>query len=323
MLDTFPFPGGTTTAESLWMGVPVLTLAGKTFLSRQGVGMLMNVGLTDWIASDADDYVARAVSHAGDLLALAALRGTLRQQVLDSPLFDARRFAGHFEAALRGMWQAWCDGRAGDSTQQTEVPPMNTFLHVGCGGSYKDRTTRGFNTSEWQELRLDIDPNANPDIVGTMLDMSAVADSSADALFSSHNIEHLYAHEVPLALAEFRRVLKPDGFVVITCPDLQSVCQLVAEDKLTEPAYISPAGPIAPLDILYGLRSALQRGNHYMAHRCGFTESVLVSVLHEAGFCSVVSGSRGQPHYDLWALASKEERAEEDMAALVEAHFPE
>jgi len=120
---------------------------------------------------------------------------------------------------------------------------MKTFLHVGCGPKRKDRTTAGFNTPEWNEVRFDIDEKANPDILGTMLDMSGVASGSVDAIFSSHNIEHIYPHEVPLALAEFLRVLKPDGFLVVTCPDLQSVCALIAEDKLTEPAYDSPAGP--------------------------------------------------------------------------------
>lgn len=107
-LDPFPFTGGTTTAEALWMGVPVLTLAGERFLSRQGVGLLMNAGLPEWIAEDADDYVARAASHAADLHRLSALHDGLRQQVLSSPVFDAPRFARHFEAALRAMWEIWC-----------------------------------------------------------------------------------------------------------------------------------------------------------------------------------------------------------------------
>jgi len=107
-LDPFPFPGGTTTVEALWMGVPVLTLTGERFLSRQGIGLLMNAGLPEWVATDPRDYVARAVAHASDLQGLALLRSGLRQQVLDSPLFDASRFAQHFEAALRGMWQIWC-----------------------------------------------------------------------------------------------------------------------------------------------------------------------------------------------------------------------
>jgi predicted O-linked N-acetylglucosamine transferase (SPINDLY family) len=110
-LDPFPFPGGTITAESLWMGVPVLTLAGERFLSRQGVGMLMNVGLPEWVAADADAYIAAAASHAGDRQRLAALRNGLRRRALESPLFDAARFARHFEGALRSMWQKWCNGR--------------------------------------------------------------------------------------------------------------------------------------------------------------------------------------------------------------------
>ncbi len=102
-LDPFPYPGGTTSIEGLWMGVPVLTLAGDKALSLQGVSILQNIGLPDWIAADANDYLARAVRHASDLPALAALRGQLRPRLLASPLCDAPRFAGHFEAALQAL----------------------------------------------------------------------------------------------------------------------------------------------------------------------------------------------------------------------------
>ncbi len=108
-LDPFPYPGGTTSVEALWMGVPVLTLAGDRFLSHIGESILQNAGLPDWIAIDAEDYVARAAMHAGDRQRLALLRKALRQQVLASPLFDAPRFARHFETALRGMWTQWCN----------------------------------------------------------------------------------------------------------------------------------------------------------------------------------------------------------------------
>jgi hypothetical protein len=133
-----------------------------------------------------------------------------------------------------------------------------TFLYVGCGPKHKDRTTTGF--AEWSELRFDIDESVQPDLVGTMTDMSSVLSESVDSVFSSHNIEHLYPHEVTVALSEILRVLKPDGFAVITCPDLQAVCALVAEEKLTEPAYTFLAGPIAPLDILYGRRPPYGEG---------------------------------------------------------------
>ena len=196
---------------------------------------------------------------------------------------------------------------------------MKTFLHVGCGPKRKERTTAGF--ADWSELRFDIDESVQPDLVGTMTDMSSVSTESVDAVFSSHNIEHLYPYEVPVALSEFLRVLKPDGFAVITCPDLQAVCALVAEDKLTEPAYTSPAGPIAPLDILYGHRPPMAMGNLYMAHRCGFTEKVLSGTLQASGFNRVASMKRGAPYFDLWALATKAEMNEEELLSLAKNHF--
>ena len=200
---------------------------------------------------------------------------------------------------------------------------MKTFLHIGCGPKRKPQTTRGFNTPDWTEIRLDIDAAVQPDVIGTMTDLSAVASESVDAIHSSHNIEHLYPHEVPVALAEFLRVLKPDGFFVVTCPDLQSVCALVAQDQLTEAAYTSPAGPIAPLDILYGHRPAMAQGNVYMAHRCGFTQKVLSGTLQASGFASVATLARGRsPFFDLWALASKCERGDAQMLELARLHLP-
>jgi predicted O-linked N-acetylglucosamine transferase (SPINDLY family) len=110
------------------MGVPVLTLSGQHFLHRQGVGLLMNAGLPEWVASDADDYVARAVFHAGNLERLAVLRSQLREQVLASPVFDAARFAMHFEAALRGMWEKWCSEQGNRPSPERIRPPAAGIL---------------------------------------------------------------------------------------------------------------------------------------------------------------------------------------------------
>lgn len=111
-LDPFPFPGGTTSIEGLWMGVPVLSLKGGRFISHQGETILQNVGLPEWIAVDEEDYVAKAAAFAGDLAALAALRAGLRQRLLKSPLCDAPRFARNLEEAFRGMWRIWCEKSA-------------------------------------------------------------------------------------------------------------------------------------------------------------------------------------------------------------------
>lgn len=105
VLDPFPYPGGTTTMEALWMGVPVLTLRGNRMLSHAGENIMHNVGLPQWIAASEDEYVAKAVAFAGDLDALAALHGRLRDQALASPMFDAPRFARFFEEAVWGMWK--------------------------------------------------------------------------------------------------------------------------------------------------------------------------------------------------------------------------
>jgi len=180
---------------------------------------------------------------------------------------------------------------------------MQKFLHVGCGPQNKSNL-KGFSSNDWQEIRFDIDPTVNPDIEGTLTDMTLVNSESVDAIYSSHNIEHVFPHEVPLALAEFHRVLKPNGIVVITCPDLQIVCEAVAQDKLLETLYESPAGPISPIDILYGHRGYLQQGNYYMAHKCGFTYSALSETFLSAGFKEVCGGRR-LVNFDLWLVAFK------------------
>lgn len=106
LLDTFPFPGGTTTCEALWMGVPTVTLSGKSMVANQGKALMSCAGLADWVATDVDDYVRRAVAFAADREALARLRARLREQVLASPLFDAPQFAVDLASALRGMREA-------------------------------------------------------------------------------------------------------------------------------------------------------------------------------------------------------------------------
>jgi protein O-GlcNAc transferase len=120
-LDPFPCGGGTTTCDALWMGVPTITLRGQTAVGRQGVSILTNVDLTDWIADTPQDYLAIAKGAAADLPKLAALRTALRQKMRCTPLMDARRFATDIESAYRGMWQRWCEYNRAETA---ELPPM-------------------------------------------------------------------------------------------------------------------------------------------------------------------------------------------------------
>jgi len=110
-LDPFPFPGATTTLDAIWSGVPVVTLAGNSAVSRAGVSILSNLGLTELIAADVEQYIAIAKSMAADLPRLTALRATLRDRMKSSPLTDAARFTHDLENAFRRMWQRWCATR--------------------------------------------------------------------------------------------------------------------------------------------------------------------------------------------------------------------
>jgi protein O-GlcNAc transferase len=110
-LDPFPYTGGTTTCDALWMGVPIVTLSGPTGVGRGGVSILGNVGLNELIAADTDKYVRIAAELAGDLPRLQSLRAGLQGKMRASPLMDAPRFARGIEAVYRRMWRNWCEGK--------------------------------------------------------------------------------------------------------------------------------------------------------------------------------------------------------------------
>jgi ubiquinone/menaquinone biosynthesis C-methylase UbiE len=189
------------------------------------------------------------------------------------------------------------------ATPYPSTPGQKIVLNVGCGYPLRQKLHRHFHGPEWREVRLDLDPAVQPDIVCSITDMGPVSANTIDAVWSSHNLEHLQRHEVPLALGEFIRVLKPRGLLLLTLPDLQQVAQLVVDDKLEDLAYQSPSGPVTPLDMIFGHTASLARGNRYMAHRTGFTARTLHQALVEAGFVEVrlrVGGS-----FDLWATAVK------------------
>ena len=188
------------------------------------------------------------------------------------------------------------------NTNASTHPMQKTVLHVGCGVHTPDKLHEAFRGDDWRELRLDINPAVNPDILASITAMTPVENASCDALYSSHNLEHLHPHEVPVALGEFRRVLKPYGFALITVPDLQQAAAFLAEDKAEEPLLHTNKGPITALDMLYGFRPFLANGNLFMAHNFGFTASTLRVALLGAGFAHVVVERDGE--FNLWATAS-------------------
>jgi SAM-dependent methyltransferase len=177
---------------------------------------------------------------------------------------------------------------------------IKQVLNAGCGPYAPERLHGVFRNSDWTEVRYDIDQLVEPDIVGSIVALEGIGNATFDAIWCSHNLEHLHTHDVPRALAEFRRVLKPDGFALIATPDLESIAELVVSGRVEAVAYQSPAGPITALDMLYGLSASIRRGNFFMAHNTGFTADRLGRLLIDCGFTEALT--KRQPGFDLWAL---------------------
>lgn len=174
------------------------------------------------------------------------------------------------------------------------------MLNAGSGAKSIARLGAVFDRAEWDEIRIDLDPGVAPDVVGSMIDMRPHFNAqSFDAIWSSHSLEHLHSHEIPVALAEFRRILKMDGFALITCPDLETVMTLFLNHGPDHVIYQSPAGPITPLDMMFGHAGSIAAGHVHMAHNSGLTTSRLKNLLRQAGFAGVVIKRQ---EFDLWAL---------------------
>jgi SAM-dependent methyltransferase len=173
-------------------------------------------------------------------------------------------------------------------------------LNAGSGASNARALHQVFAPEAWEEIRIDIDPESEPHIVASITDLrTSCAARSFDAIWASHILEHLYAHEVASAFAEFKRTLKPDGFALVTLPDLETVASLILEHGPDRVAYTSPAGPITALDMLFGHSGSIARGHTYMAHKTGFTCASLGQHFVDAGFPIAIVKRQG---FDLWAL---------------------
>lgn len=197
---------------------------------------------------------------------------------------------------------------------------MPRFLHVGSGRKRKPNTIQAFQGPEWDEVTLDIDETVKPDIVDKLPDLAKVGPNSFDAVYSSHSLEHLYPHEVPVALEAFHRVLNDEGTAIIRCPDLQIIGEAIAKGEIDKPLYVSPLGPVSPLDMLYGFRPSMADGNLYMAHHTGFTDKTLADACAKAGFRGVLC-FRMLNTRELWCVATRKTVDQEELRELAKIYI--
>lgn len=177
------------------------------------------------------------------------------------------------------------------------------LLHVGCGREGREVLPPLDYDKEWREVRVDLDPSVNPDVVASIVDLQGVPDNSVSIVFSKHNIEHVESYQAMLVLKSFYRVLRPDGFAIIRTPDLKQVAELILKHGLDFLVMTAWGHPVTPIDMLYGVRGAIAEGNSFMAHRTGFTADTLYAHVMAAGFEAASVFER--PKYELGVFAQK------------------
>lgn len=185
-----------------------------------------------------------------------------------------------------------------------------TVLNVGGGSK---ATAIPGHYQGWKHVLLDIASEHGVDLVHDARELGLLPGGTFDAVYCSHNLEHYFPHEVPLVLAGFRHVLKPEGFVELRVPDLKQVIETMATRQLDldDSLYLSRSGPISTHDVIYGWSKAIAGGKYHYSHKTGFSERSLYAALQKAGFTRIfplaslgmfeirVAAFRLAPHSDL------------------------
>ncbi|MBI5791201.1 MAG: tetratricopeptide repeat protein [Rhodocyclales bacterium] len=266
-LDTFPYHGTTTTCEALWMGVPVVTLAGDRHASRVGASLLTSIGLEAFVAEDVDEYVEIAVALAENPQSLLGLRQTMRDRMRSSPLMDRNGMGADLGAALRGMWRRHCEkfppeapieaGSAGEADGLLK-------LHVG-GTIARDG---------WKIL--DAEPRPGVDFLGSIQDLSSFADESCSDVYCAHMLARVGQTEILDVLNGFHRILAPGGRLYLSVPDLDKLVWLFSNPD---------AGKAEKFHVMRMMFGG-QLDEHDF-HRIGLNLDFLTDYLGDVGFSSI------------------------------------
>jgi predicted SAM-dependent methyltransferase len=255
-LDVFPYNGTTTTCEALWMGVPVITLAGGTHVSRVGASILSQAGMPDLVAASPEEYLRKACALAADRPRLQSLRAGMRARLQGTPLLDATAFARSIEGAYDGMWRRWQE-----TGEETKMPLR---LHIG-GTSV---------LPGWKILNAI--PGPGVDYTGDCSDLSQFADESVDEIYASHVLEHVGLLKLPGTFAGIHRVLKKGGAARISVPDFELLCRMSLDPRYNAEQRFNL------MVMVFGAQH-----DAFDFHYVGFTFEFLRDYLLQAGFSSI------------------------------------
>lgn len=264
VLDTFPYNGATTTLETIWAGVPIVTKVGQSFMARNSYAFLTNAGIAEGIAYSDQEYVDWGIKLGQDLELRQQVSGKMLQSRKTSPLWDGERFTQDMENAYKQMWDIHQQHLL--VTHHTPpiaiAPPIK--LHIG------GQTTH----PEWKIF--DALDRPEVDFLGNANDLSQFPDNTIATIYASHVLEHFYYlldNELLQTLQEWHRVLQPGGALMVSVPNLQAICAL----------YIQPEMPVESRHLLMRMIFGGQI-DRYDVHRVGFDRDTLSMYLQAAGF---------------------------------------
>ena len=266
-LDTFPYHGTTTTCEALWMGVPVVTLAGDRHAARVGVSLLTSIGLEAFVAENLDEFVEIAVALAENPQSLSGLRQTMRERMRSSPLMDQRGMGADLGAALRGMWHHHCENFSSDLPLESAVATVpNELLKLHVGGRI---AREGWNI-------LDVEPRPEVDFSGSIHDLSLFAADSCSDVYCSHMLQRVGQTEMLETLNGIHRILAPGGRLYLSVPDLDVLVWLFSKPDA------SKAEKFHVMRLMFG-----GQVDEHDFHRIGLNYDFLTDYLLDVGFASI------------------------------------
>jgi len=261
-LDTFPYNGTTTTCDALSLGIPVVTLIGKTHAQRVSYSILKNIGFDESLAHSLDEYVDKAVQLARKPETLSVLRKCLGSLFRYSILRQPEKFTQQLDNLYLQAWQEK-QGHVPNIAKHEKRKSRPRQLHIGGKQSHPD----------WEIM--DALPGDHVDHIGNAVNLSQFPDRTFAALYASHVLEHFsYQHELPAVLQEWQRVLIPGGKIYLSVPDLDVLAQLFINREA-----LSPDDRYMVMRMMFGGQIS-----DYDFHKVGLNSEFLASFLNAAGF---------------------------------------